>query len=245
MSLIFENTFSSDFANIQGLQTLGGQTAGSAAPAGIPNRLYIENGYMVAFVDQGDVPTFTGIRSEIKLANDTLGDDMWYGFDVLLQAADWVQLGTEEMSIFQIHTLDSISGTSINMSAVIIHGALHFVIPSPAPPTTPIVSTPTAAGIPVPFGTRFRVVMHALWKADTTGVLEVFIDRVPVLRQYNRATGYTADQPYLKVGVYDTFHSASFGTRLARYRNLKIYRGISSYGEVLGGRPLLPRALVA
>ncbi len=237
--LIFSNTFSNNVANILQLQAFNTPVSGAASPYGIPHRLTLDTGVLAAYIEDTDPTTFGGIRSELHLDAQNINEDCWYLFDVRCDKQDWIQRSTEEISIFQVHALDTIPNTSINMSAVIVHGNLKIVTPIPEPPVNPIGDT-LKASYPMPFDRWVKVAFHAYWKADDNGVIEVYLDGVPIFRQYNRGTAYTGDKPYLKMGCYDTFHTAAFGTRRAYYRNLEIWRGTASYSTVLrndGGRP--------
>jgi len=71
--------------------------------------------------------------------------------------------------------------------------------------------------------------------------MEVFVDGVQIYKNWNLATAYTADTPYFKLGIYDGPHLANFGTKSARFRNLKRYSGNGGYSDVLdSGVPLPP-----
>ena len=79
---------------------------------------------------------------------------------------------------------------------------------------------------------------------NEAGYLQAFVDGVQVYQNWQRGTSYNADAPYFKLGIYDGPHNADFGTKSARFRNVRRYSGQNAYNEFLAEPPQPPQRMV-
>ncbi len=244
MSIVYQNDFSSTFTGCSALHAINTPIFNPTGAIGIANRVEIKNGVLRTYLSDADPETFGGQRSEVLTVYSATGDDIWYDFEVFIKATEWVQLSFEEISVFQVHASDSISGVTVDFMCVLTYGALQFYLPVPEPPSTPITSTILGPVIEYPFDKWNRFCLHMNYKNTSTGLAEVFMNSTRLWSVSNRGTAYTSDTPYLKLGQYNTQHTAGFGSRAATYRNLTVYSGIQSYQTVLGTVPKILGPLV-
>lgn len=245
MSLIYSNAFNTDFGTVRALQTNGIVTDGVANPNGIPGHLQIFNNQYTATMYATDVDTVGGNRSEIIPApNMTLGLEYWIAWECLVNASEWNANATSNVSIAQIHPLDSLV-VALNFLLVLKYGLLYMAVPALDPPIVGTNSTLTLLK-DFTYGQWHKFVIH--WKPinDDTGYFELSIDGVAYYRNFNHGTAYNLDTPYFKLGLYDSNHDIDYGASCAaHYRNLNIYLGSQTYASVLGQPPVSPQLLLS
>lgn len=235
--LVYRNNFSEPnaFATIRNIQANGNGPAGSAAPYGIPGRLDIVDGasighpgmWLRTHAGQTDAPTFGGIRSEVAFDVNAMNDELWASFDIMVRRQDW---GDQEqfISLWQFHSGDA--GGAIRFIAVLRRNVLRMYATN--------YGLHGVRVMPWTFDKPVRVAMHYIVSDSAVGVFEMWIDRKPVIKMFDVVTASATDTPYLKLGCYDTQHTASFGQRTAYYRRLRVNKGKESTREMLEGLPV-------
>lgn len=241
LSLVSDVPFSSSFAGVQGMQCMGSTAYTPAGnPDGIAGSMEIVDGWFKATIRQTDPPTATGIRSEITLPNQALGDEAWFTWDMLIQSSEWSDF-TGEIIIGQCHPKEGINASGY-FDFYVNDGWLTFAIPRTEPPTEGSYNKTHFYVHPFKRDHIYKMAIHTKWVATAgAGFLEAFVDGVQVYKNWFRGTGYATDTPYFKLGLYDGPHLANFGTKSARFRNLKRYHGVGGYGEVLPTGTPLPK----
>jgi hypothetical protein len=234
----FDNP-TADFSVIQGLSGNGQVVAGASYPQGIPGVLTIENGIMRAF-HADDHASTSGPRTEIYLTPDSYSAESWVVWEFMLPGAYWYDF-TGIVTIGQFH--DSPDGSDStprqpNFMLQFNNRNLQVVWPSAVLPTEVSASRQVSA-IPLELDRWYQACIHFLWKDTTTGFREVFVDRVPVYREWNVPTSYTDTvAPYFKLGLYITNNGDLAGDKVNYVRNLKRYSGLESHANVMGGVPI-------
>jgi len=242
LTLASDAPFSVDFTGVTGMQCMGSTAYTPATnPDGIQGSMEIVDGWLKTTIRQTDPPTATGIRSEVVLPLQALGDEAWFTWEMLIKAEDWLE-HTGHIIIGQCHPKEGINASGY-FDFYVRDGWLTFAIPLTEPPTEGSYNKKHYWIHPIKFNHAYRLAIHTKW-ATSGGFLEAFVDGEQVFKRWGFGTGYATDTPYFKVGLYDGPHAANFGTKAARFRNLKRYHGVGGYNEVLGTPPLPPKRLV-
>lgn len=241
MSLVASYPFT-DFSLVQGVSGDGRVLAGASYPKGIPNVLTIENGLMRAFLSMNHAITTIGHRTEIYFTPDVFGE-VWYAWEFMLPGQYWAGF-PGALTTGQWHdTADAGDGPrQPNAMFQVMNGVLYIVWPRATLPVES-VNYDRFPIVNLEWGRWYSVCLRVNWQITTAGFREVFVDRVPVYRQWGVATAYDdVIQPYFKLGIYNTSGMDS-GEKLAYFRNLKRWSGNDGYQAVLGGVPLTKPAL--
>jgi Polysaccharide lyase len=244
MSLVASYPLSTDFTGLYKLQANGSEDTGNNFPTGIPGHIEIVNGVMRATINQSDTTTDGGIRSEIiPFSPTTLNTEQWFTWEVMLDPTSWAdKLG--QLAISQIHQLDSITTGAVSFLLVAKAGKLMVWVPLAEPPALNVNYNEMFVD-DLRFNHWYKFALHAVWKNDSTGFMEVYMDGAPIYKKWNRGTGYNLDTPYMKCGLYDSNHSAAFGTKIAYFRNVVEWSGNDGYTTVMGTTPVLPTRLIS
>lgn len=239
----FDNP-SATFAPIQGVSGNGLNIAGASNPAGISGVLTIENGMMRAFYTDTQADTI-GPRTEIYLTPDTFGVESWVTWEFMLPSTYWTTF-TGVITMGQMHdTADGGDPTrQPNIMLQFVNKTLQIALPSATLPTES-TGFRRVPGINVEFDRWYSVCMRFLWSSTSTGFRELFLDRVPMLREWNLATAYSDTiAPYLKLGLYITNGGNPCGDKVLYVRNLKRWSGNDGYQTVMGGLPTPPQRIM-
>ena len=236
------HTLSSDFSGVSSIEAMGGAVSGAASPAGVPGALYIQNGVMVSTIQDTDPLTFFGQRAEITGPTEP-NAERWYCWEMLFPS-DWID--TVEMTVQQIHDTpdggDPARAPNFVLSAY--GGSLFVTVPTATLPAESNAGTKHFACEMVK-GAWVKYCLHINWQTGANGFRELFIDGVPVFRQFNVPTHYIdVVGPYFKLGLYNHGHVAGFGTRTARYRNVGIWTGNDGYSTVMETPQKISRQLL-
>ena len=244
LTLASDAPFSVDFTGVTGMQCMGSTAyTPGAYPNGIPGSMEIVDGWFKATIRQTDPPTATGVRSEITLPNQALGDEAWFTWEMLIKSDEWTEQ-TGQIIIGQCHPKEGINASGY-FDFYVRDGWLTFAIPNTEPPTEGSYVKKHYWIHPIKLNHVYKMAIHTKWVASVgNGYLEAFVDGEQVFKNWFLGTGYATDTPYFKLGLYDGPHAANFGTKAARFRNLKRYHGVGGYEEVLGVVPLPPKRLV-
>jgi len=226
--------FLTDFSNVTQLQAMGESWSPSSYPNGVAGSMEIVNGWGKFTIRQTDPTTFTGIRSEITLPANAIGDESWITWEMMINSQDWDSSG--EIIIGQMHPEDTIPA-AVGFCIVAKENKLYFCVPKTTPPTTGSYTVDYIEIEPINFGKTYKFAVHTLWKPDSNGFMAAFCDGKQVYSGWSKATCYTSDAPYFKIGIYDAAHLANFGTKSVYIRNLKKYLGGASFNEILLGLP--------
>jgi len=242
MTLQNDIPLTSTFVGAQSLQCLGTSYDPASYPGGIAGSMEIEDGWFKGTIRQTEPPTFSGIRAEIvPFPAQALGDEIIITWEMLIKSTEWPD-HTGDIVLGQLHTKDSIPA-AVGFAFAAKGGTLFFDIPSSEPPTESWnMRRHAVEELRLDFVYKMAVRMRCV--NNTTGYLQAFVGGVQVYQNWQRGTSYTADAPYFKLGIYDGPHNADFGTKSARFRNLRRYSGATAYGEFLSAPPLPARRRV-
>ena len=234
--------FTPDFSGVTTLQCMGDPSRTPAThPAGIPDSMEITpDGWFKATIRQSDPPTATGIRAETTLPADTLNTEYWYRWEMQVMPEDWTT-DTGSIILGQMHPHDAIVG-AVNFSVYCINRQLQFR--TVQNPTSGSFAETTDYIGQLQTGKIYTFLVHTLWKTDTSGFIEAFVDGIQVCKRANIKTAYTGDAPYFKLGIYDAPHLANFGTKAARFRNLIRASGSDGYTALMNGVPTGPMTYI-
>jgi len=232
-----------DFAGVDGqLQCMGTSWSSSSYPNGVAGSMEIEDGWFKGTIRQTDPPTFSGIRSEIiPFSTQALGDEVVFTWEMLIKSSEWTD-HSGDIVLGQLHTKDDISA-AVGFAFAAKGGTLFFDIPNSEPPTESWNEKRNIIGA-LQLDHIYKMAVRMRCINNTTGYLQAFVDGVQVYQNWQRGTSYNADAPYFKLGIYDGPHNADFGTKSARFRNVRRYTGVDAYSLFLGQPPLPPRRLV-
>lgn len=235
LTLLSDAPFASTFAGVNSLQCMGVTSYTPASnPNGIAGSMEIVDGWFKGTIRQTDPPTATGIRSEITLPAQALGDETWLTWDMQIIASEWPD-NSGQIVLAQMHPEDAIVA-AVGFSFQAINGELFFTVPLSEPPTQSGGETRILVE-PLRLGHIYQMAIHTKWINNNTGFMEAFVDGVQIYKSPPRGTAYNLDTPYFKLGIYDGPHLANFGTKSARFRNLKRYSGNGGYADILGKPP--------
>lgn len=238
----FFTTGNSDFSGIPGLSGMGITISGTASPQGIPGALSIENGMMVAETNDNQPKTGGAYRTEIYF--DAVPDgETWTTWDFMLPDGPWAEW-QGDVTMGQFHDHED-AGDPVGRQPPIMlqfrDGVYQVVWPrDPLPPDC--MAARQVGVLTLEYNRWYSVAVHINWTIDPiVGFREVFVDRVPVYREFNCATMYDdVNNPYLKLGVYITNDGFLAGYKKAYFKNLKFWTGTGSYEDIIGGVPICP-----
>ena len=233
----------SDFASVNQLQCMGAAYNTTTYPNGVAGSLEIVDGWMKATIRQTDPLTFTGIRAElIPFSGQALGDEVVFTWEMLIKSSEWPD-HSGEIVLGQLHPKDSIV-SAVNFAVYAKSGALSFAIPQTEPPSEGSFNTKWFPIGALQLDHVYKMAVRMRCINNNTGYIEFFCDGIQYVKITGIGTCYNADVPYLKIGIYDGPHLANFGTKSARFRNVRRYTGVDAYSLFLGQPPLPPRRLV-
>jgi len=223
-----------NFITANQLQAMGQSWTPTTYPSGVAGSMDIVNGWGKFTIRQTDPTTFTGIRSELTLPANAIGDETWISWEMIIKRADW-DSDAGQIVLGQMHPSDSIVAT-ILFSIVATTGRLRLDLPLSSLPTETLLSKSIDIGA-IEYDHVYKFYVHAKWSNTSTGFIEVYVDGKKIYGAFNLATCYNSDAPYFKLGIYDGPHLANFGTKSAYFRNLKRWTGNSSFGDMMGEPP--------
>lgn len=241
------------FAGVPSLQANGSAgLSGDMSPSGVAGRLEIvrdpigmRGNVMMSRLYEDDAYSGNGNRSEIADA-PSLYDEYWYTWAMML-GDDWGDM-SRQFSLMQLHDTPD-GGDGLKTPTFILgtlSGHLRGMVPDATlPAENQVFVRVGSAGLQAM--RWYTCCVHANWKTSgVAGFRELFIDGVPVFRQYNLVTNYTdVAAPFLKIGIYNGLLApAGWGVRTAYYSDMRVWRGSATY-EQGAGRPLVPPAAVS
>jgi len=233
----------SDFASVNQLQCMGTSWSSSTYPDGVAGSMEIVDGWFKGTIRQTDPITFSGIRSEIiPFSGQALGDEVVFTWEMLIKSSEWPD-HSGEIVLGQLHPKDSIV-SAVNFAVYAKSGALSFAIPQTEPPSEGSFNTKWFPIGALQLDHVYKMAVRMRCINNNTGYIEFFCDGIQYVKITGIGTCYNADVPYLKIGIYDGPHLANFGTKSARFRNVRRYTGVDAYSLFLGQPPLPPRRLV-
>ena len=242
MALQVDLPLTSTFVGTQQLQCMGAAYAPASYPNGVAGSMEFDDGWFKGTIRQTDPPTFTGIRSEIiPFSTQALGDEVIYTWEMLIKSSEWAD-HSGDIVLGQLHTKDDIPA-AVGFAFAAKGGTLFFDIPSSEPPTESWNEKRNIIGA-LQLDHIYKMAVRMRSINNTTGYLQAFVDGVQVYQNWGRGTSYNADAPYFKLGIYDGPHNADFGTKSARFRNVRRYSGVTAYSEFLDAPPLPIKRLV-
>jgi len=241
-TLIKDFPLNENFTGLSQMQAMGTSYNPTTYPNGVAGSLEIVDGEMKATIRQTDPPTFTGIRSEVITHSNAMGDHQTITWEMKIRSDEWTE-DTGQIVIGQLHPADAILA-AVGFAIQIERGIIYFYMPKSEPPTESLISNPIPCqnlrkDVWIKMAVRMKCMNNA------TGYLEFFIDGKQYVKISNRGTSYNGDAPYFKIGIYDGPHTANFGTKSVRIRNIKVWSGVGSWEETLGQIPEHPQRLVS
>lgn len=223
------------------LAALGKNLDGSTFPEGVPERLEIIDGALQATVYPHDTLTNNGRRAEVVIGTfPSNTGEFWSSFDFKLPM-DWtfkemVMLGS------WYPTPDAEDPTKhVTMGFRIANTSILLIVPETLPGNTN--TGRTVARAEISRGEWYTLTCRINLQTDSTGFREVYLNRVPILKESGIATTYfDVAGPYFKFGVY----SGEYNYRYLRihFRNASMWSGNDGYQKVMGGPPRLPPRMI-
>lgn len=245
MALTYENDFTTSFAGVTNMQSLGTITDGDSSPSGISTGISIGSFFgrtcYRARVTDADATTASGQRSEIVFADAAVGDSEFFDFEIYVDRDDWTaSVGSpDRMVIHQVHNEDTIVA-AVDYLLWIESGSLVIWHPSTEPPAEGATYISRML-CPFPFDAWTRITVHVRWDAAATGFIDVYVNGRRLYGFISRGTAYTSDTPYGKLGIYASA-ATGFGTKDAYYSNFAHYRDtdgvFQDWTTVMGDVPL-------
>lgn len=243
MTRIFNAPLTQNFGAAT-LRANGVTVSGDPYPAGgIQNRLEIINGALEATVYQDDPLTFSGRRAEVEIGIFTANSGIcWSTVDFMLPE-DWAYSKLVMMGSWY-PTPDSGDGTKhVTIGLRLLGSTLLIIVPDSLPGET--TTGKTVARMELERGRWYSICIRAGLATDATGFREVYIDGVPILREFGIETTYTDTVgPYFKVGPYDGNSYNDFGLLRIYYRNAAMWTGDEGFQAVMGRVPRTPSRLL-
>lgn len=238
MSLIKSVPFSQDFAGVF-LSANGQNLIGSNYPQGIPGRLEILGNALQTTVYPNDALTHLGRRAEVEIGSYAANSgEIWSKFDFMLPSG---LSYTQDWSFGSWYATPDVGDTTKYVPLgfrIDVNGQLH--IQSGADMPTESTNKVTLVRHPLQTDTWHTIVCHALL-STTAGAREIFLDRVPIFRDYGLPTTYIdAAGPYLKLGPYAHVAGNTYGYLRMYFRNVEMWIGSNGYQSVMGGAPIAP-----
>jgi hypothetical protein len=242
MALQVDLPLTSTFVGTQQLQCMGTAYAPASYPNGVAGSVEFDDGWFKGTIRQTDPITFSGIRSEVvPFTTQALGDEVIFTWEMLIKSSEWPD-HSGDIVLGQLHPKDDILA-AIGFAFTANGGTLRFDIPKSEPPTESWNEKRNIIGA-LQLDHIYKMAVRMRCINNTTGYLQAFVDGVQVYQNWQRGTSYNADVPYFKLGLYDGPHNADFGTKSARFRNVKRYTSPNGYSDFLNNVPLPPKHLI-
>lgn len=193
-----------------------------------------------SFPTPGNPDGANGNRSEIYTPPEPVSAgnpvDRWYSWRCLIDS-DWTGAVGRQFCIFQIHDTPGGGAQPRWPNAKILADDTWLTCTLPAAVLPAQSASYRYEGCAkIKRGRWMHFVFHAKWSMETsTSVTELFVDGVPILKEYGRANAY-ADTvgPYFKLGVYNTQKHTGDPTS-AYFSGIEHYDGAGdSYGSIVG-----------
>jgi len=185
-------------------------------------------------VRESDPVTALGQRSECRPQFNDDRAEYWDAWEFMLDP-DWSN--DRKFTVYQIH--ESPDGGDAPRAPQLVINANIDAVEANFAASMPTESTAqTVVGrVPLKRGYWYSAVLHANWQIDSTGFIEMWVDDRPLFKLWNRATHYDdVLGPWGKIGVYDYFHVAGWGQRIAYFANYRRGDGAESYFSMTGRR---------
>lgn len=243
MALQYHWPMTTSFAGIKSLQANGSDNPGPSptgdeAPNGIEGRLDIVQdptnvlgNVMRSTLYETDAVTATYPRSEIAGYADSVGEECWYSWKMML-SPDWTNYSSPFI-LMQIHDtpdVDDVIVKTPNFLVCVIDGHFRVIVPGETLPDETNVFLRQKSH-KIESGKWYHFCLHVYWATNVVGFRELFIDGVRLYSEFGIPTQYTdIIGPYLKLGVYDGLSAADgWGSRRAYYSDIRIYKGAATH----------------
>lgn len=239
MALLANHPLMSTFAGVSSLQANGSALRGDAYPSGITGTFDLVDAAAKITVRDTDAGTFGDRRSEMVFSHklDPTGE-RWYTWNFMVPSNWNFSTG---MAIMQIHETPDAGAPGKAVQFVLMLENNQLVARVPVDVLTPGNSSYRLGNHPFEFGRWYSMCFHANWQLTAIGFWELFIDGVPMFRQYGIANAYDfAVGGYLKLGIYNFNKANGWGSKTIYIRDVNIWSGNDGYQAVMGGVPLAP-----
>ncbi len=238
MAILANHPLISTFYGVTSLQTKGLNLPGSGYPLGVPGSIDFISGAARCVVNSTDAETYGERRSEMSFSHSlTPTGERWYTWRFMIPSSWGIDITS--MAVMQIHETPDAGHASTAVQCVLLleNGQLVARVPVDFPGFG--TSSYRMATHPIQFDRWYSMCLHANWQLDTTGFWELFIDRVPMFRQYGLPTAYDfIVGGYLKLGIYNFGATEGWTTKTAYFSNVSVWSGNDGYQAVMGGVPL-------
>ena len=227
------------FAEVYQLQANGINDSGDNLPSGIPTCIDVvadplgqRGNVMRATTRDADAATSLGQRSEIRYESQGLGE-YWFRWKFMLPES-WAD--DRLFSIMQIHDSPDGGDNPRFPNFLIMAGVSEIVVMVPnATLPTESATGKVVGSVALVRWKWYDCCLHVNWQTGATGFRVLFIDQVPVIRQFGIPTHYAdVTGPYFKLGVYDYNHAPGWGERTAYFDDVEIWSGNDGYQAVMG-----------
>lgn len=237
MTLLATHPLANTFDGVYTFQTKGINVSGGAYPSGIPDSFDLVNGVAKITVRDTDPGTYGERRSEMQFLRqiESIGE-YWYTWKFMIPSSWNFDIG---MAIMQIHeTPDEHDPPDRAVQFVLLleNDQLVARVPSAIEMQSP--DSYRLASYPFVFDRWHFMCLHANWQHTPTGFWEMFVDNVPMFRQFDIATAYDDLQgAYLKLGIYNFHEAQGWGTKIIYVSDVNIWSGNDGYRQVIGSVP--------
>ena len=238
MAKIFDTPFSSTIGSAK-VSAIGIYALGAAYPNGIPNRLDIIDGALRSSLYKDDAYTNGGPRSEVEIGTfPTNSGTCWSTFDFMLPS-NWSYTKLVMIGSWYPTYDGGDAAKHVTIGLRLLGTTFLVIVPDSLPSETD--SGKTIARMDLERGRWYSLCIRVGLATDDTGFREVYVDGIPISREFNIPTTYVdAVGPYLKAGMYDGSHNNDYVTPLQIWlRNFKMWTGNEGFSSVLGTVPKL------
>lgn len=194
---------------------------------------------MLSRITSADALTYGGIRSEVDWTPED-NAERWYCWDMFIPS-DFDS--STKFCLMQIHDSPDDGEDPVkfpNFNLILFDGHVSAYVPLDAP--SEATSTSRIIGtLPAILGRWTRCCLHTNWGIDALGFLEAAYGGKVLAKEWSRPCGYEdVVGPYLKLGLYDIFHSDFSGERSVWYRNATVHSTGESWESVTGSPEQAP-----
>ncbi len=238
MTLLASHPLATTFSEVYTLQTMGMNVSGKAYPRGIPGSFDLIDGVAKVTVRDSDPRTYGERRSEMQFNHqlDPTGE-RWYTWKFMIPSNWNFDTGMAIMQIHETQDEGDIQNRAVQFVLLLENGQLVARVPSSIETESP--DSYRLAIHPFSFDKWYFMCLHANWQHTQAGFWEMFVDNVPMFRQYGIATAYDdLVGGYLKLGIYNFHKAEGWGTKTIYVSDVNIWSGNDGYREVMGSPPM-------
>lgn len=243
MALLANYPLLDTFGGVRNLEYDGNNLANVLVPAsGVPGHFELTGDGVKVTVNETDAETYGERRAEMSFKHqlDPTGE-RWYTWKFMVPSIWNFNSG---MAIMQIHEASDSGDPAVAVQLVLLLENGQLVARVPTDVLTPGTSSYNLATYPFAFDRWYSMCLHANWTLDTKGFWEMFVDGIPMFKQYGIANAYdNVLGGYLKLGIYNYSGSSGWGTKSIYVKDVSIWSGNDGYQAVMGTVPVKQRRM--